>query len=387
MHTEAAKVSLRSGRTHTVEGRPRNTQFMVEPMRALWARLGPMPQSLRLYGGTALALYLNHRRSTGFDFATSNGLIDADLVKTIDTFSNSTIVGGEVGMVDLIVLAGGEIQVTLMECGVYIPRPALPPRLASNGVAVADPVDLVAAKFVACTQRDVARDFEDLAAAEEHWPGILASGLDIALRSTSYQRSSLVANLADPPPLATHDLDERTRIVLARHALALNAGTHGQEERRPVDTPQALGYDPKPDMRHWHGTPIPPVDDPIAATPERCAIAERMWWNGPPWTVLRNSARFICHAIDHARDEDHDFLRQDLELERWTRALRTATPGTMSRSRYVLWSRTLGLMPVESSCDWTRKGHRNDFRLNDSREQAYERHAKQRRWAADIHQQ
>ena len=138
-----------------------------------------------------------------------------------------------------------------------------------------------------------------------------------------------------------------------------------------------LGYDPKPDVRAWRGSPIPPVDDPIAATDRLRAIARRMWWHGPAWTVLRNSARFIRHAIDHATDDDLGFLFDHIDHERWRRALRLATPGTMSRSRYVLWSTTLGLMTPGDTCDWPRTGHRNDFRPEQSRERAFAVHALQ----------
>ena len=76
---------------------------------------------------------------------------------------------------------------------------------------------------------------------------------------------------------------------------------------------ETLGYDPNPDVRSWHGTPIPPVDDPVIATDTLRAIAERIWWNGPPWTVLRNSVRFIQHAIGHATDDDIGLVKTKCE--------------------------------------------------------------------------
>jgi len=38
-----------------------------------------------------------------------------------------------------------------------------------------------------------------------------------------------------------------------------------------------LGYDPRPELTHWKGTPIPPLDDPLAVSPRRREIAERVW--------------------------------------------------------------------------------------------------------------
>ena len=222
----AARLRQRQ-RALAVEGQPENTAFMDEAMRSLWSELRRMPQDLRLYGGTALALYLNHRTSTDFDFATPGGFVDLQLVRTIDAFAGPATVTGGDGMVDLVLHAGRDIKVTLMECGNFVPKPVLPPRRASNGVAVADPVDLVAA-----AQRDVARDFVDLAAAERRWPGILEKGLNVARQATNHQRAALIANLRDPPPNAARELDAAARAALANHAAALSPVRRGQTRGR-----------------------------------------------------------------------------------------------------------------------------------------------------------
>ena len=52
-------------------------------MRSLWEEMREMPADLRLYGGTALALYLNHRRSTDFDFATPKNAVEMKLCEKI----------------------------------------------------------------------------------------------------------------------------------------------------------------------------------------------------------------------------------------------------------------------------------------------------------------
>ena len=174
-----------------------------------------MPQDLRLYVGTALALYLHHPTSTDFAIATPDGLVDLQLVKTVDAFAGPVTVTGGDGMVDLVLHAGRDVKVTLMECGNFVPRPVLPPRRARNGVDVADPVDTVCAELVAAAQRDMARDFVDLAAAERRWPGILEHGLDAARQSTRHPRAALIASLLDPPPRAARELDDRTRADLA----------------------------------------------------------------------------------------------------------------------------------------------------------------------------
>jgi len=41
---------------------------LPEPQRRLWNELGAVPAEFALYGGTAIALHLGHRRSDDFDF-------------------------------------------------------------------------------------------------------------------------------------------------------------------------------------------------------------------------------------------------------------------------------------------------------------------------------
>ncbi|MYA15253.1 MAG: hypothetical protein F4Z28_00020, partial [Gammaproteobacteria bacterium] len=79
---------------------PTRTDFMDGDMRRVWDDLGPMPGDLRLYGGTALALYRNHRASTDFDFVTPiPGVVHLDFVHSIPYFEVRNAVGG-IGMVD-----------------------------------------------------------------------------------------------------------------------------------------------------------------------------------------------------------------------------------------------------------------------------------------------
>ena len=123
-----------------------------------------------------------------------------------------------------------------------------------------------------------------------------------------------------------------------------------------------LGYDPRPDLARWRGTPIPPVRDPLRATPERVAIAERVWWHGPAWTVLRNASHYLWHVWDFGSDEDIDFTRTDVAERLWRRAIEDARPGLVSAGSYVFWSYAFGLMSSEEICDWPARAHRLDFK-------------------------
>ncbi len=127
----------------------------------------------------------------------------------------------------------------------------------------------------------------------------------------------------------------------------------------------------------WRGTFIPNVANPLRATPARRAIALRVWWRGPPWTVLRNSSRYLWQVWDYASDADIDFTLDDVPTRRWLQALDEARPGRVSCGSYVLWSYVFGRISGEEICDWPRDAHHKDWRptARDSRETLYARAA------------
>ncbi|MCY4056586.1 MAG: nucleotidyl transferase AbiEii/AbiGii toxin family protein [Gammaproteobacteria bacterium] len=179
---------------------PIHTEFMDADMRLVWDGLGPMPGDLRLYGGTALALYRNHRASTDFDFVTPiPGIVDLDFVNAIPYFDVANAVGGT-GMVDAeIVGQRRSVAVTFLETGRLFAEPTREPLVAANGVAVAHPVDLVASKLWALVGRDELRDYVDLAESIRAWPceATLAAGI---LPGQDRSRSIDVARLLSGIP-------------------------------------------------------------------------------------------------------------------------------------------------------------------------------------------
>ena len=130
-----------------------------------------------------------------------------------------------------------------------------------------------------------------------------------------------------------------------------------------------LGYDPRPDLKRWRGTPIPPVDRPLPITPERQRIAKRVWWNGPPWTVLRSAPRYLWQVMDYGTDDDIAYTRGDVARDLWCHSLRTARPGQVSRGSWILWSIAYGLIATNddfiAACrrDWPETAHRRDWRM------------------------
>ena len=142
-------------------------------------------------------------------------------------------------------------------------------------------------------------------------------------------------------------------------------------------SPDELGYDPQPALRRWRGTPIPPVKCPLKHSPERDRIAGYVWWNGPPWTILRNASHYLWQVMDYGDMDDIQFTLKDVPRRLWLAALDDARPGQLSKGSYELWSLVLGRVKCEDPpCDWPDNAHRLDVRplANDTRERLYERH-------------
>ena len=188
---------------------------MDSDMRQLWQSMGPLPGDLRLYGGTALALYLNHRQSTDFDFATPLPIVDPEFVSALPWMKHAILQGGP-GMVDAVIEGKHrKLNLTFMETGRLIPLPSQNPLKAPNGVAVAHPEDLVAAKMEACISRGMPRDYQDIVAAFSAWPGL---GKTIMYSLPTRSVSSVGRALASPPADVEAVLDPQSRHQL--HQLA-----------------------------------------------------------------------------------------------------------------------------------------------------------------------
>ena len=141
-----------------------------------------------------------------------------------------------------------------------------------------------------------------------------------------------------------------------------------------------LGYDPRVELNRWRGTPIPPVKNPLSRTPKRWEIANRVWWNGPPWTVLRNASHYLWQVMDYGTHEDIRHALRDVTEDSWLRALDEARPGLLSKGSYVLWSLVFGRMHLDDPpCDWPDSAHRSDVRplAGESRERLRQRHLRE----------
>ena len=123
-----------------------------------------------------------------------------------------------------------------------------------------------------------------------------------------------------------------------------------------------LGYDPRPDLTDWRGSPLPPIDDPLPLTNLRLEVARRCWRWGPPELALRNAAAFLYEATDYAPAHLHRRLLKEVPLRHWRTAWSKARKGEISRGGYILVAVKLGLDPSPAYA-WTTNAHRLDWRM------------------------
>jgi len=189
---------------------PVHDEFMDQDMRNFWTSLEPLPGELRLYGGTALALFLNHRQSTDFGFATPLPVVGLDFVAGLPGVMAAQLSGGD-GMVDGVVKSRDrDIRLTFMECRSLLPLPAYRPIEAENGVLVAHPADLIASKAHAICSRGALRDYQDLAASFRAWSELCVD----TLRSAPSRSCLEIARALNTPPIDSYQQLERDQLSL-----------------------------------------------------------------------------------------------------------------------------------------------------------------------------
>ena len=194
---------------------PFHDAFMDPDMRCLWQSMGTVPCSFRLYGGTALALYLNHRESVDFDFFTTQPDIDWGAVAALPWLAGTSLRGRGSSAAATVAGNARDIQVSFLYSRMIVPPPMQQPRMAANGVAVASPLDLVRAKLEAVCNRGVAKDYADLAAAFRAWPGMAHQAFDLVPKRSRHDLNIVVGN---PPIDEEADISPDDLASIRRHA-------------------------------------------------------------------------------------------------------------------------------------------------------------------------
>lgn len=139
-------------------------EVLDAPQLVFWHDLAPnLPQHLVLYGGTAVALRLGHRRSVDFDFFTDRPLAPGDLASRLPALSTAeTLMRDPRSWVLSMIMDGKPLKLSFF-AELSIGRVAMPER-AANGRLIAAPLDLLATKLKALHDRIEAKDYLDIEA-------------------------------------------------------------------------------------------------------------------------------------------------------------------------------------------------------------------------------
>lgn len=133
-------------------------EILPSAQRLLWPDLAAVPRNFVLYGGTALALRLGHRKSVDFDFFSNDPFEPDQLFSAMKLPRDSRV--DHRGDNTLSILMGG---VTVSFFGDVGMNRVHDPDVADNGVQVASLLDLAATKLKTIQQRAEAKDYQDLA--------------------------------------------------------------------------------------------------------------------------------------------------------------------------------------------------------------------------------
>ena len=126
----------------------------------LWNRLGDVPESFVLYGGTALALRLAHRESVDFDFFTTESFRGGELLDALRWLGRVEVLAS----VDntLTVIEPGGVRLSFFG-NLDLQAVAEPSVVLENGIVVASVYDLAGTKAKAVVDRSEWKDYLDIA--------------------------------------------------------------------------------------------------------------------------------------------------------------------------------------------------------------------------------
>jgi hypothetical protein len=135
--------------------------ILPSAQRRLWNEFSGVPAEFVLYGGTAVALHLGHRRSIDFDFFGDRTLDPAALETVVPFLIGAKVVQRERNTLSAVVERGGRVKVSFF--GVpNLPRLRHPHVTSDNNLKVATLLDLAGTKASVLQVRAEAKDYIDM---------------------------------------------------------------------------------------------------------------------------------------------------------------------------------------------------------------------------------
>jgi hypothetical protein len=136
--------------------------ILPETQRVLWPIL-KVPKRFVLYGGTAIALRLGHRKSVDFDFFTHDEFSSDQLMREMDFLANARRVQESPNTLSVLkAVEGFDVPVQLSFFGGLRLGQIELPDMANNGIFVASMLDLFGMKCATVSQRAEAKDYLDI---------------------------------------------------------------------------------------------------------------------------------------------------------------------------------------------------------------------------------
>ena len=156
-------------------------EILPAPQRTLWSELSEVSREFVLYGETALALHLAHRKSVDFDLFGSRALDLAQIEQGISFLKGANIIQRDKNTLSAIVDRGGPVKVSFF--GVpNLPRLAAAVVAKDNGLGIASLLDLAGTKASVIQVRAEAKDYIDIDAL------ITAGKVDLPLALSAARR-------------------------------------------------------------------------------------------------------------------------------------------------------------------------------------------------------
>ena len=163
---------------------PVHTKTLDGDMRSLFEQITDWPADVRLYGGTAMALYFGHRSSRDLDFVHVDWGVTEEFVRSrMGVFGIGAIEGGPGMQGHLDLACPGPTRIVRINYMETDPSLILPPVhdpvIGPGGMAIAHIEDLLAGKLRALAHRDAGSDYQDVAEAIRQAPEAVFGAIGI----------------------------------------------------------------------------------------------------------------------------------------------------------------------------------------------------------------
>jgi hypothetical protein len=146
--------------------------ILPDAQKKLWPELSTTPSHFTLYGGTALALRLGHRKSKDFDFFSHTRFDPIHLADSVPYLAHAEIVQSDVNTLTCRANRGGPVLVSFFG-GLSIGQVEPSDQVEGPSFRVASLKDIAATKAMVLHRRTEAKDYIDIDA-------LIGNGMELA---------------------------------------------------------------------------------------------------------------------------------------------------------------------------------------------------------------